>query len=105
MKTSKISKLTYQRQIPVFITSLIAGLLLVEYFVIPIPALTAVRKEILSWGVVIASLILMYSGVTLVLMNVRRVVERKAIHRYMVGSYIFLCSYVVCMAVGFSTPL
>ena len=89
----QLSKRIYQRQIPVYIVSLIAGIFIVEYFISYSP-LTVVKSELTLWSTVIYSFSLLYGFVVLIMGQVRtlaRVRESKRIRNSIicVGAIIF----------------
>ncbi|MEM2921703.1 MAG: hypothetical protein QXF26_05230 [Candidatus Bathyarchaeia archaeon] len=99
-----ISKRTYQRQIPLFLISLIAAILIIEYFAVPYQPLKALKDELTLWGVILTAMTLLYAQVTLLLGHIRRVVERKEVRRQIIESGIFIASFLFFAALALSHP-
>jgi hypothetical protein len=73
-----ISKLLYQRRIPTFLVSIVAGIFIVEYFLpynVPLADLT---KELTLWGTILYSCSLLYGITILVMTMIRRAIRRRS---------------------------
>ena len=99
-----ISKRTYQRQIPLFLISLIAALFIVEYFAPPYQPLVLLKDELTLWGVILSAMTILYAQTTLLLGHLRRVVERREPRRQIIESGIFLGSFLLFMVIALSHP-
>jgi len=99
-----ISKRTYQRQIPLFLISLIAAILIIEYFAAPFEPLIDLKNELTLWGVILTAMTILYAQVTLLLGHIRRVVERKEPRRQIIESGIFLASFLFFALLALSHP-
>ena len=99
-----MSKLVYQRQIPLFIISAITALFVVEYFLAPIGLLTALHDELLTWSVVIAGVTMLYAQVMLMMGHARRLIEFKASRKWLFCSGVFYASFALFLVLGISSP-
>jgi len=72
-----MSRRLYQRQVPVFLVSVLTTIIVMEYFVVRYPPLTAVKDELLLWGAITYSFVMLFGYTMLVLSHARQVMERK----------------------------
>lgn len=74
-----MSRRLYQRQIPLYLVSVIAGLFIVEYFFgnQPTNPLTIAKNELTLWSTVIYGFVLLYSFIFLIMGQVRTVAREK----------------------------
>lgn len=70
--SSGLTKRVYQFQIPLFLVSAFAGIVIAEHY-LDITALTALKDEALKWGIIVTAFTTLFAYVVLVLANVRRV--------------------------------
>lgn len=73
-----LSKLFYQRTIPTFIVSIVAGIFIVEYFLPENPPLVTLTTELTLWGTIIYSCSLLYGIIILVMLMIRRAETRRS---------------------------
>jgi hypothetical protein len=73
-----VSKILYQRTIPTFIVSIIAGIFIVEYFLPQNAPLTDITTELTLWGTILYSCSLLYGIVILIITMVRRAEQRRS---------------------------
>lgn len=69
------SKRFYQFQIPVFIVSIIAGIIIAEHFLAPVE-LTIIKEELVRWGVICSLMALLYAHVVLILSRIRTITRK-----------------------------
>jgi len=87
-----MSKRTYQRQIPLFIVSLVGAIFIAEYFTAnpelkpPIKSpLTPLTSELTAWGTIIYAFTLLFGYVGLLRYQARRVQQRKTTRLAVLG--------------------
>jgi hypothetical protein len=99
-----LSRRVYQRQIPLFIVSVFAGILLILYFLTPSDASKAISGEIQQWGVILSTVTMIYASITIMVMHLRRLAERKENTRMLFNSSVMVGSFVMLMAIGLFAP-
>lgn len=76
MEKKVISRRIYQRTVPIFLVSLLAGIFLVEYFFIYEP-LTVLTDELSAWGSIITACTVLFGNIAVILIKARQLkVER-----------------------------
>jgi len=75
--TTLLSRRIYQRQVPIFLVSVLTTVIVIEYFVVPYPPLKAVREELTLWASIIFNFAAIFGYTTLVLNHARQIIERK----------------------------
>jgi cytochrome bd-type quinol oxidase subunit 2 len=70
--SSGITKRVYQFQVPLFLVSLFAGIVIAEHY-LDVQALTAVKDEALQWGVIVTAFTTLFAYLILIVSNARRV--------------------------------
>lgn len=73
-----MSKIIYQRTIPTFIVSIIAGIFIVEYFAPTFVPLQDLTTELTLWGTILYSCSLLYGIVILIMTMLRRAQRRRS---------------------------
>ncbi|MEM2922391.1 MAG: hypothetical protein QXF26_08770 [Candidatus Bathyarchaeia archaeon] len=102
--SKKLTKRVYQFQIPLFLVSVIAGIIIAEYFTM-IPTLTALKDELTLWGTIVAAFTLMFAFTVLLWSNIRRSVRRGERLRDRVRSLVLLAIFIVFSIVALSDPV
>jgi len=104
---AKMSKSIYQRQIPLFLIAVIAGVFIVEYFLIPIDPLKALKDELLAWGVNMSAVAIIFGQVMLLIWHGRvlsRAGERKETRRRLFESGVFVGGFIAFGLLALSDP-
>jgi hypothetical protein len=73
-----MSKIVYQRTLPTFIVSIIAGIFIVEYFAPTFVPLQDLTTELTLWGTILYSCSLLYGIVILIMTMLRRAQQRRS---------------------------
>jgi hypothetical protein len=94
-----MSRRLYQRTIPLFIVSLVAGIMIVEYFVVPGTILTTLKEEIQLWGSVIGTLTLAF-GYLMLVMRYGRSIYRRETGRPLLNAAATIGSLIFFLAIG-----
>lgn len=102
-QASRISRRLYQRQIPIFLVAVIAGIFLVEYFVVPIKELTAVKNELLAWSVNMSAFALIF-GQFMLIARYGRILRARSDRRRILESVVFFGSFAVLGILGLVDP-
>jgi hypothetical protein len=84
-----ISKIFYQRTIPTFIVSVIAGIFIVEYFVPEFPPLRDLTTELTLWGTILYSCSLLF-GIVILLMTMARRAQRRRSGKFTGGRAVLM---------------
>lgn len=74
---SGLSRRIYRTQIPIFLVSVIATVIIMEYFLGPYTLLRNLKSELSSWGSIIFLSTLLFGYVTLILWSYKRVTAGK----------------------------
>ena len=103
-----ISKSLYQRTIPVFLIAVVAGIFIVEFFLVPIDPLTTVTDELLVWGVNMSAVAIIYGQVMLILRYVRLAIrpssQQKGDRSILFDSAIFFIGFIGFGILALSDP-
>lgn len=99
----RLSKSLYQRQIPLFLLAVIAGLFLVQYFIVPVKELTAVTNELLNWSVNMSAIALIFGQIMLI-SRYGRILHRKPDRRRILESAVFFGSFAFIGILGLVDP-
>jgi len=97
-----MSRRIYQRIFPLFIVSLVTGLLIAEYF-ISFDPLTSLKNELSLWGVIVTTCTMIFANVALVWGNLRTL-RRKASSKEIFNSVVFLGITLLFLALGLYDP-
>jgi hypothetical protein len=62
--------------VPVFLVSVLTTVIVIEYFVVKYPPLTAAKDELLLWGAIIYSFVMLFGYTMLILHHLRQMRER-----------------------------
>jgi len=99
-----LTKRLYQRDIPIFITSFVIAVLLIQYFVAFQPV-DVVRGAILSWANIISLMIWLFASVVLIMVHTRRVsAGSKGSRRDYFESIIILGTFLFFVVIALSDP-
>lgn len=104
---AKMSKSIYARQIPLFLIAVIAGLFIVEYFLVPVAPLTALKGELLAWGVNMSAVAILFGQVMLIIWHGRVLLharERKGTPRGLFESGVFAVGFIAFGLLALSDP-
>jgi hypothetical protein len=99
-----ITKSTYQRTVPTFLVSILAGILIIHYFAPSSPDFNRVQAEITQWGTILTAIAFIYGYISILMIHARRLIMRKATRREMFGSTIVYVSFLAIMAIYFFVP-
>ena len=101
-----ISKTSYQRTIPIFIIAVVAGLFIVEYFLVPIDALAQVKDEFLAWGVTMSTVAIIFGQVMLLTRYLRLLssARKSGATVNLLDSVVFFAAFLIFGIVGLSDP-
>ncbi len=99
-----ITKSTYQRTIPTFLVSILAGILIIHYFAPESEAFNAVQAEIAQWGTILTAIAFIYGYISILLIHARRLMLRRAPKREMFGSVVLFASFLAIIAIFFIVP-
>jgi hypothetical protein len=75
-RTAVMSRVLYQKRIPLVLVCILIIIFLVQYFAVPIGPVTSTTAELTKWAAIIASATIIYSELILILANIRVVMER-----------------------------
>lgn len=99
------SKRFYQRQIPLVILSVLAGILMVQYFAPKGTPLDAVQKEILSANATVFLMTQLFGVATLILWRSRSLYRRTGARTQQVSNVVFWGTYIVFIIIGLGDPV
>jgi hypothetical protein len=99
-----ITKSTYQRTIPTFLVSVLAGILIIHYFVPASDAFDSVHAEITQWGTILTAVAFIYGYISILMIHARRLILRRAPGRELFGSVVLFASFLCIMAIFFFVP-
>ncbi len=99
-----ITKSTYQRTIPTFLVSVLAGILIIHYFAPKTVEFDRLQSEINQWGTILTAIAFIYGYVSILMIHARRLIMRKATGRELFGSVVLFCSFLAIMAIHFLVP-
>lgn len=99
-----ITKSTYQRTIPTFLVSILAGILIIHYFVPETDVFNALKFEITQWGTILTAVAFIYGYISILLIHARRLMLRRAPTRELFGSVVLFGSFLAIMAIFFLVP-
>jgi hypothetical protein len=102
--TTGVSRRTYQRTIPTFLVSVLAGILLIHYFAPQSASFDSVHAEITQWGTILTAISFVYGYISILLIHARRLYFRRAPSREIFGSVIVFCSFLIIMGIQFGIP-
>jgi len=83
-----MSKRIYQRQIPLIIVSAIITIIIIEYFVVKYPPLTAVKTELDRWGSITYIFMFLFGYITLLVNHARRLMDPKRTRRTYLSGFL-----------------
>lgn len=99
-----ITKSTYQRTIPTFLVSVLAGILIIHYFAPTTAEFDSVHAEITQWGTILTAIAFIYGYISILMIHARRLIMRKATQRELFGSVVLFGSFLAIMAIYFFVP-
>jgi len=99
-----ITKSSYQRTIPTFLVSVLAGILIIHYFAPTSVEFDRVHAEITQWGTILTAISFIYGYISILMIHARRLVVRKATGRELFGSVVLFGSFLCIMAIQFLIP-
>jgi uncharacterized membrane protein len=99
-----MSRRIYQRQIPLFLIAVLAGIFIVEYFLVPIGPLTALKDELLAWGVNMSAVAILFGQIMLILWHGRVLMARKETPRRLFESGVFAAGFIAFGLLALSDP-
>jgi hypothetical protein len=104
MKSAGLTKRLYQRDIPIFITSFVIAVLLIQYFVV-IQPVDILRGAMLSWANIISLMIWLYANAVLIIVHTRRIsAGSKERRRDFFESIIILGTFLFFIVIALSDP-
>ena len=98
-----VSRRVYQRVIPTFLVSVLAGILLVMYFFVPSKQ-DPITPELTQWGAIVTTLSFIFGYISVPFLHVRRLAARKVNTKMLFGSAVCLLSLVLTLAVIYLAP-
>jgi hypothetical protein len=98
-----LSKRVYQRVIPTFLVSVLAGILMVMYFFVP-SKIDPLTPEITQWGSICTSASFIFGYVSVPVLHIRRLIARKASRKLLFGSAICLISFFTLLGIIYLSP-
>jgi len=108
LTTSLTTKRVYQRTIPLFLIAVIAGIMIVEYFIVPVAPLTSLKNELVAWGVNMSAIALVFAQVMLLLRYGRTIMRGRTgeagSNRRLFESGVFIGAFVVFGFIALSNP-
>jgi hypothetical protein len=98
-----MTRRAYQRIIPTFLVSVLAGILLIMYFFVPSNK-DPITPEITQWGAIVTSASFIFGYLSIPLLHVRRLLARKADPKMLFGSAVCLVSLGIMLAINYLSP-
>ena len=101
--TQKLTRRFYQRTLPTFLVSVLAGILIVQYF-FPIPYGKELYSELTAWGTIITTVTFVFANVSIFVMHTRRILLRKATTRLLFNSAVLLSGFFAIILIYILVP-
>jgi hypothetical protein len=93
-------KRIYQRQAPIFLTSVLAGILVIRYFFEYLP-LENLASTLLNWGNIVTAFTILYSFTTLILMHLNQIRKSQPGKRRSIFKSVLIVVFIIIyLAVG-----
>ena len=93
-----MSKRVYQFTIPLYIVSVVSGLLIADYFLV-IPALSDFSNQISKWGSILSAFAIIYASVVLTATRFQVLAARKS-RKEVIRSVVYLFTFIAFFALA-----
>jgi len=99
-----MSKRIYQRSIPIFLISVIATFMVVNYFIALPTFANEIVNELYLWGIIITTVVKLYGFAILLGFTLKALVDRKSELKKRYHSGVLIASFCAYLILGLITP-